>query len=136
MSARRRAPKRLVLRVDRVGAYPHVEWKHWLECKHFELRKRKAPAERIGCTACLNRQTDEVEVVPDLDRMRLEYEAQVMKAFTQHPIFEKVGLKFTDTVVEVEDVDGQAQVKSIRIGMTVPKDLGEFLLEQARLESE
>jgi hypothetical protein len=127
MSARRRAPKRLVLRVDRVGAYPHVEWKHWLECKHFELRKRKAPAERIGCTACLNRTEDEVEVVPDLERVRLEYEAQVLKTFGNQPVFQKVGIEFGDVVVDVEDVNGQAQVKSIRMSLTVPKDFGEFL---------
>jgi hypothetical protein len=124
-----------VLRVDRVGAYPDVQWKHWLECQHFELRKRKAPADRIGCTACLNRTEDKeagVDVIPDLEGERLRVRAMMEKAF-DNPMFSKAGVKFNfdDIEVVVEDVDGQAQVRLIRMSMNVPKDLAEFMEREA-----
>lgn len=49
----RNAPRREVLRIIREGAYPHIRWLHVLECGHTAVRKRKAPASRIGCLVCL-----------------------------------------------------------------------------------
>lgn len=113
MSARRRAPKRLVMQVRRVGTYPGVQWKHWLECGHVEARKRKAPAERIGCTTCLNRTTDEVEVMPDLERERVTVEAKLDGMMGE--IVNKLGLRVDNVHVEVQGVDGQAQVTGATI---------------------
>lgn len=112
MSSRRRAPKRLVLSKVRTGAYPQIVWEHGLECGHIEKRKREAPAVRIGCTACLNRMVDNeagVYVAPDLDRERLRQEGRIRELIRGSDF----GIKSMN--VNVEDVDGQAQVTTIRL---------------------
>ena len=101
------------MQVRRVGAYPGVQWKHWLECGHVEARKRKAPAERIGCTACLNRSVYEVEVMPDLERERVTIEGKLDGMMKE--VENKLGLRVDTIHVEMQNVEGQAQATAASI---------------------
>lgn len=51
--SRRSAPRQQVLEVWRTGSgYGTVWWHHRLACGHVEVRKRRAPAEQVGCLRC------------------------------------------------------------------------------------
>lgn len=50
---RKKAPRRTVVSVERVGTYGGVVYAHTLECGHVDERKRVAPAAQIACTACV-----------------------------------------------------------------------------------
>ena len=114
MSVRRRAPKRRVIDIRRVGEYPNVVWQHYLDCGHVEARKRKAPAERIGCPVCLDRQ-DSPAIVADTMRYAAEMQAEVEKAVERGLNKQFLFPSLIDVRVEVEDVDGQAQLKKASI---------------------
>lgn len=51
--SRKKAPRRTVVSVERVGTYGGVVYAHTLECGHVDERKRVAPAAQIACTACV-----------------------------------------------------------------------------------
>lgn len=116
MSERRRAPKRRVVDVRRVGTYPNVTWQHSLDCGHVESRKRKAPAERIGCPTCLARET--VPVVADTMRYAAELDSLIDSAVSRALNKEFLFPERIVTRVEVKDVDGQAQPKKAYIEVT------------------
>jgi hypothetical protein len=49
---RRSAPRRRVTDIWKTGDYGTSLWHHKLECGHIETRKRRRPAEFIGCVRC------------------------------------------------------------------------------------
>ena len=108
MSELRRAPKRRVVGKSRVGSYPNVRWQHQLECGHVESRKRAAPATRIGCKVCLNRQVEQVEVVADTKRYEAEMSSSIRNAVWV--ALGDMGVSEVQVSAEVRDVDGQAQL--------------------------
>jgi hypothetical protein len=109
MSARRRAPKRLVVAGNRRGV---------LDCGHIEVRKRKGPGKTMGCTTCLNRQAESesgLVVVPDIGHEKVRIEKELSGA-----AWEAFG-SYGDVTVEafVQDVKGQAQLKSFVVSVAV-----------------
>lgn len=50
--SRRSAPRRKVIRCWKTGDYGTTLWHHELDCGHLEVRKRRAPADDIGCERC------------------------------------------------------------------------------------
>jgi len=58
----RKAPRKTVESIDRVGGWGNVKYLHHLECGHIESRPRASTAPKLGCVACLrvkNRQEPE-----------------------------------------------------------------------------
>jgi hypothetical protein len=58
----RRAPRRRVVSVDRVGAWGKFQYLHTLDCGHTESRKRAARTEEITCVLCLRTDGREEEL--------------------------------------------------------------------------
>jgi len=115
MSQRRRAPKRRVSDVVREGVYPNVMWRHKLECGHWELRKRRSPAGRVGCTTCLGRVVDaELGIVSmeDMDAAKARFEALMANRVLESGVFDGWDFGVEAGVVEV---GGQAQVVGFEI---------------------
>ena len=50
--SRRSAPRRKVIEIWHTTGWGTSIWYHKLECGHVEERKRRRPAEAIGCTRC------------------------------------------------------------------------------------
>ncbi len=51
--SRKAAPRQKVVRIDRVGSWGQVEYHHYLECGHIEVRKRAAATEVLACPNCV-----------------------------------------------------------------------------------
>lgn len=49
----RKAPRRLVESIDRVGEWGKIRYLHHLECGHIESRPRASSAPKLGCVKCL-----------------------------------------------------------------------------------
>jgi hypothetical protein len=55
----RKAPRRLVEYIDRVGEWGKIRYLHHLECGHIESRPRASSAPKLGCVKCLRVDTEE-----------------------------------------------------------------------------
>jgi hypothetical protein len=58
----RKAPRRKVVEISRVGAWGNVVYEHRLECGHTERRPRAATSESLACAWCLRSQAKELEI--------------------------------------------------------------------------
>jgi len=87
----RKAPRRDVVDITRVGGWGAVVYHHTLSCGHIEKRPRATRAPKLGCVWCLR--ADEVvqtmsslkapvksEVLDDAEMATLETEVRMMQA--------------------------------------------------------
>ena len=58
----RKAPRRKVVEIRRVGAWGNVVYEHILECGHTERRPRAASSNTLACAWCLRSQAKEIEI--------------------------------------------------------------------------
>lgn len=58
----RRAPRRRVVNIERVGRWGKLEYLHTLDCGHTESRKRAARTEDIACAWCLRTETRDQDI--------------------------------------------------------------------------
>lgn len=49
----RKAPRKTVESIDRVGGWGNVKYLHHLECGHIESRPRASTAPKLACVSCL-----------------------------------------------------------------------------------
>lgn len=87
--------------------YGQSRWHHELVCGHTEVRKRKAPAEEIGCLAC-------------------EAEAEIDEALTVEPRGDDLGVVFERDVMSV------ASEVALRLG--IPADAVSVQMAGTRLQ--
>jgi len=59
----RKAPRRLVTEIERVGAWGQVKYHHTLSCGHIEVRPRASRAPMIACAWCLRVEAKGKELV-------------------------------------------------------------------------
>ena len=53
MINKKSAPQKLIVSIDKQGAWGEVSYYHKLECGHVEVRKRASSAPKIACTWCV-----------------------------------------------------------------------------------
>ncbi|CAB4145063.1 hypothetical protein UFOVP1217_134 [uncultured Caudovirales phage] len=53
MINKKSAPQKLIVSIDKQGAWGEVSYYHKLECGHIEVRKRASSAPKIACTWCV-----------------------------------------------------------------------------------
>jgi hypothetical protein len=58
----RKAPRKKVISIHRVGAWGHILYEHRLECGHTERRPRAASSETLACAWCFRSQAKEIEI--------------------------------------------------------------------------
>lgn len=75
MSDRHRAPRRKVLSITNTAGYGQTWWFHRLDCGHVEKRKRKAPADTIGCSTCVEEERRFTRGAVDMMRLPPETDA-------------------------------------------------------------
>ena len=56
-------------------------WNHSLECGHIEKRKRKARAEKVGCSLCYNPNEIQIDEAATLQQFELESAAKLALTF-------------------------------------------------------
>lgn len=54
MADRHRAPRQEVISIVRTDGYGTTRYIHRLACGHHDIRRRPAPAPRLGCVSCAN----------------------------------------------------------------------------------
>lgn len=59
----RKAPRKKIIDIQRVGTWGHVVYEHRLECGHTERRPRAATSESLACAWCLRSQAKELEII-------------------------------------------------------------------------
>lgn len=60
--SRKAAPRQKVVRTERVGSWGRVEYHHYLECGHIEVRKRAAATPVLACPNCVLAETHQKEM--------------------------------------------------------------------------
>lgn len=60
--SRKAAPRQKVVRIERIGSWGRVEYHHFLECGHIEVRKRAAATPVLGCPNCVLAETHQKEM--------------------------------------------------------------------------
>ena len=58
----RKAPRRTVESIERIGNWGSVKYHHNLECGHVEIRTRASRAPKLGCAWCLRTAIKVVDV--------------------------------------------------------------------------
>jgi hypothetical protein len=48
----RKAPRRTVVSVNKVGKWGSLTYEHTLNCGHIEVRKRKSSTDKLACAGC------------------------------------------------------------------------------------
>lgn len=59
----RKAPRKRVVEIRRVGSWGNVVYEHLLECGHTERRPRAATSQSLACAWCLRSQAKEIEII-------------------------------------------------------------------------
>lgn len=62
--------------MSREGRHGSVVYRHFLACGHSEVRKRVAPAKKVGCTSCQSPDFDATDVI-NMERLRLGVAARL-----------------------------------------------------------
>jgi len=110
----RKAPRRKVISIQRVGAWGHVAYEHSLECGHTERRPRAASSETLACAWCLRSQAKEIEIralaVPakslEFDQNNNEIEIARIKAKLSYAL----GVALEQVEVSVIDKFGEQKI--------------------------
>ena len=76
----RRAPRRRIVSVDRVGSWGGFQYLHTLECGHTESRKRTARTDEINCIWCLRTEVRDEEI-----RSLTSAQSTPLSAYTDGP---------------------------------------------------
>lgn len=59
---RRKAPRKKIKYVQKIGSWGKYEYIHHLVCGHTESRKRKSPTSEIACVICLKTEEKKQEI--------------------------------------------------------------------------
>jgi len=75
-SEHRKAPRRRIESIDRMGIHGSVKYHHLLECGHTEIRTRASRAPKLGCAWCFRTVEKERDVgaVTLSSTMTLDYD--------------------------------------------------------------
>lgn len=122
----RRAPRRDVLEIRRVGGWGSVVYHHVLSCGHIEKRPRASSAPKLACVWCLR--AEEVKITMELlaagparntsidddELATVETEAQMIKA----TLSSKFGVPIDAVDVVMGDDGGNLRIRYATIFLT------------------
>lgn len=121
---RRKAPRREVKEIRRVGSWGNVEYHHVLVCGHIEKKPRASSAPKIACAWCLRTEAKELEMValtqtvrPQIDDENLASEETEVK-MAQASIASQFGVRADAVDVVTKDVDGVLQIRYATVFLT------------------
>jgi hypothetical protein len=119
----RRAPRRDVVEIRRMGGWGSVEYQHVLSCGHIENRARASSAPKLACVWCLRAETKEIEmaelsksptIVDDLsDGEIASIETEIR--LTQASIASFMGIDTDAVDVVVKDIGGNLKINYAQV---------------------
>lgn len=110
----RKAPRKRVTEILRVGTWGHVVYEHRLECGHTEKRPRVASSKHLACVQCLRSNNKELEIralsqpakTIEVDLHNTEIQIARVKAKLSHAL----GVSLEQIDVSVVDKFGEQQI--------------------------
>lgn len=119
-SERRRAPKRLVVGIERTGRWGQVTYQHKLSCGHVESRPRAAISQTLACAWCLRSETVDAEMKaltqPQKPQHIKEEQSIVDLEMSVEKLRAGIASKFSVPVdavdISVQDISGEMVVTS------------------------
>lgn len=119
----RRAPRKAVKEIKRVGGWGEVKYHHILECGHIEVRPRATTAPKIACAWCLRTVDKEKEMKAlatptppsyyDDSTTLASDEAEIN--ITHASLASRFGVPIEAVDIIVRDVGGKLEVVSARV---------------------
>lgn len=121
----RKAPRRKIKEIRRVGTWGKVMYEHVLECGHTETRNRKATVPKIACAWCLRTSVKEIEIMSLANPAPLpdDYDSQLLKSETEiDRVRAKIAHEFRIPLEQVDvasvDVTGKLQISGAVIWLS------------------
>lgn len=117
---RRRAPRRMVVSIDRVGRWGQVTYQHKLSCGHVESRPRAAQSQMLACAWCLRSEVVDAELKaltqPKKPQHIKEEQSIVDLEMSVEKLRAGIASKFSIPVdavdISVQDISGEMVVTS------------------------
>jgi len=116
---RRKAPRRAIVSIEKIGAWGHLTYQHKLSCGHIDVRKRKASSSDIACMWCLRAKEKQVELKSFTapSSMNVFYEDDLAEQETRiektrAAIASRIGVPMEAVDVASEDINGQLVIRS------------------------
>jgi hypothetical protein len=114
----RRAPRKSVVEIRKIGSWGNIVYHHVLECGHIEKKPRASSSPKLACAWCLR--ADEIEksltmlalpsnrsVIDDEDSASVE--TSIMSA--QATIASRLGVNTDAVDIVLHDVNGTLEIK-------------------------
>lgn len=119
-SERRRAPKRLVVGIERTGRWGQVTYRHKLSCGHIESRPRAATSQTLACAWCLRSEAVDAEMKaltqPQKPQHIKEEQSIVDLEMSVEKLRAGIASKFSVPVdavdISVQDISGEMVITS------------------------
>lgn len=121
----RRAPRKSVVRVQKVGTWGNIVYHHVLECGHTEKRARNEANKKLACIWCLRAEEKTKEMaelpvapstkyLPDEDSVAMEHYLMTARA----EIASKIGVNPDAVDIVCRDVAGNLEIKYATVFLT------------------
>lgn len=116
---RRRAPRKKIVSIEKIGRWGELTYNHKLECGHIDARKRAASSGEIACLWCLRAEEQAIELkkftAPPVqsvfyDDNLAEEETRIEK--TRAAIAARIGIPMEAVDVATEDINGVLVIRS------------------------
>lgn len=127
---RRKAPRRKIKSIEKIGKWGQVSYNHNLVCGHVDIRKRAATSDEIACMWCLRAEEKEAELKkltsPPVSQSFLHddnlaaEETKIEKV--RATISARIGVPMEAVDVAAEDVNGQLVIRSAVVYLS-PRDI-------------
>ena len=125
----RKAPRRKVEGIDRIGNWGSVKYHHLLECGHTEIRARASRAPKLGCAWCLRTEAKvaEMEALAIPYREPLDYDErlgqnEIQVARLQGSLAKALGVPTEAVDLVVTEKGGDLTVESAVVYLS-PRDI-------------
>ena len=125
----RKAPRRRIEEIERVGNWGSVKYHHLLECGHTEIRARASRAPKLGCAWCLRMEAkaSEMEALAIQYREPLDYDErlshnEIQVARLQGSLAKALGVPTEAVDLVVTEKGGDLTVESSVVYLS-PRDI-------------
>ena len=117
----RRAPRRQIKEIQKVGTWGNIEYRHILSCGHIEIRPRASRAPKLACAWCLRAEDKQLEmvalaqqpprIIDDIEFSNEEQEVQMIRG----AIAKRLNVSSEAVDVVVRDTGGRLEIINVRV---------------------
>jgi len=121
----RKAPRRQIREISRVGGWGNVKYHHLLECGHIEVRARASSAPKLACVVCfkvdkLDHELRNLPVAEEISFEIIDFDAEVGKDEVRisrmtATIAQTFGIPVDAVSIQTAFIGGRLRVRSAHI---------------------